>query len=43
VTPSRPVEPVAEESIPYPNQTGSGDSDAKLADGEPPLPVSVSI
>ena len=37
------MEPVAEESTPYPNQTGSGDSDTKLADGEPPLPVSVSI
>ena len=30
VTPSRPVEPVAEESTPYPNQTGSGDSDFLL-------------
>ena len=40
---SGPVEPVVEESTSFLNQTRSDELDARLADGEPILPVSVFI
>ena len=43
MTPSGPVESLVEESMLYPSQTGITDSDAKIADDEPPVPVNVSV